>query len=142
MTTGADIVAEARSCIGTPFRHQGRTKGLALDCLGLLGHVATVFRLHGHDEWDTEVFRSYGRTPRPDVMVKTLDRLMVRVTTPALGDVLLYAFNVFPQHLAFVSNLKPMRVIHAYPLESLWAVTENGAGFAKIMRAYRFRELV
>ena len=30
------IVAEAMSWIGTPYRHQGRTKGVGCDCLGLL----------------------------------------------------------------------------------------------------------
>lgn len=30
------IVAAARSWIGTPYRHQGRLKGVGCDCLGLL----------------------------------------------------------------------------------------------------------
>lgn len=34
--TAADIVAVARSWIGTPYRHQGRLKGVGCDCLGLL----------------------------------------------------------------------------------------------------------
>ena len=35
-----DVVKEARTWIGTPFVHQGRTKGLACDCLGLMIGVA------------------------------------------------------------------------------------------------------
>lgn len=30
------VVAEARGWIGTPYRHQGRMKGIGCDCLGLL----------------------------------------------------------------------------------------------------------
>lgn len=33
---GDKIAAAALSCIGTPFHHGGRAKGVALDCVGLL----------------------------------------------------------------------------------------------------------
>jgi NlpC/P60 family putative phage cell wall peptidase len=33
---GAEVVALARSWIGTPYRHQGSCKGAGTDCLGLL----------------------------------------------------------------------------------------------------------
>jgi cell wall-associated NlpC family hydrolase len=35
----AAIVAEARSWIGTPYRHQASLKGVGTDCLGLLRGV-------------------------------------------------------------------------------------------------------
>ena len=34
------MIDEAREWIGTPFVHQGRTKGQACDCLGLVIAVA------------------------------------------------------------------------------------------------------
>ena len=33
-------LAELRQCIGTPWRHQGRLPGVALDCIGLTRHYA------------------------------------------------------------------------------------------------------
>jgi NlpC/P60 family putative phage cell wall peptidase len=39
----ADIVAEARSWIGTPYRHQASLKGAGCDCLGLIRGVYRVF---------------------------------------------------------------------------------------------------
>ncbi|MFL5163197.1 MAG: peptidase P60, partial [Microvirga sp.] len=33
------ILAEARSWIGTPYRHQASLKGIGCDCLGLLRGV-------------------------------------------------------------------------------------------------------
>lgn len=39
----ADIVAEARSWIGTPYRHQASLKGAGADCLGLIRGVYRVF---------------------------------------------------------------------------------------------------
>ena len=34
------IIASARACLGTPFLHQGRIPGVALDCAGLVGIIA------------------------------------------------------------------------------------------------------
>jgi NlpC/P60 family putative phage cell wall peptidase len=34
-----DIVAETRSWIGTPYRHQASLKGVGCDCLGLVRGV-------------------------------------------------------------------------------------------------------
>ena len=39
MVTQDDIVAAARSWIGTPYRHQASLKGVGCDCLGLLAGV-------------------------------------------------------------------------------------------------------
>jgi cell wall-associated NlpC family hydrolase len=38
--TAAEIIAAARACLGTPFRHQGRLPGIGLDCAGVALHVA------------------------------------------------------------------------------------------------------
>jgi cell wall-associated NlpC family hydrolase len=49
------IVATARECIGTPYVHQGRVKGVGIDCAGLiivvareLGLVAPDFDIDGY----------------------------------------------------------------------------------------------
>ncbi len=39
--TATAVIVEARAWIGTPYRHQGATKGVGCDCLGL---VRGVFR--------------------------------------------------------------------------------------------------
>lgn len=40
MPQSSDIIAAARRHIGTRWRHQGRTPGIALDCVGLVIKVA------------------------------------------------------------------------------------------------------
>ncbi|MFD0934795.1 peptidase P60, partial [Methylobacterium trifolii] len=37
--TGADVVAQARLWLGTPYRHQASLAGVGCDCLGLLRGV-------------------------------------------------------------------------------------------------------
>lgn len=36
MARRADIIESARSFLGTPFRHQGRARGIGVDCIGLI----------------------------------------------------------------------------------------------------------
>jgi cell wall-associated NlpC family hydrolase len=52
MTTKADIVTRAREYVGTPFRHQGRLPGVALDCVGLCACVGKSLGLEIHDVVD------------------------------------------------------------------------------------------
>jgi cell wall-associated NlpC family hydrolase len=52
-----EIVAAARSWLGTPWRHQGRLKGIAVDCGGLIIGVGRELRLL---DFGT---RAYGRIP-------------------------------------------------------------------------------
>lgn len=142
MIARADIVATARTLIGTPFRHMARVPGAAIDCLNVVGHVGLTLGVDGAQAWtDDPDLRVYGRTPRPDVLLQKCDQYLDRIAVNAagLGDVLVMAFNVFPQHFAIVSRVDPMYVIHAYP--TVGKVVENGAKVAgaKIIRAYRFR---
>jgi hypothetical protein len=53
----AEILAAARTWLGTPWRHQGRLKGVAMDCGGL---ILGVGRDLGLLDFDT---RAYGRIP-------------------------------------------------------------------------------
>jgi cell wall-associated NlpC family hydrolase len=46
--TADDILAAARQCLGTPFRHQGRLPRFGLDCAGVAIHVARQIGV-GHD---------------------------------------------------------------------------------------------
>jgi hypothetical protein len=40
MMIADNVIEAARECLGTPFRHQGRIVGEALDCAGVAVHVA------------------------------------------------------------------------------------------------------
>jgi cell wall-associated NlpC family hydrolase len=144
MTTGADVVAEARTWLGTRWMHQGRKKGVGVDCIGLVGGVALALGLTGAQEWAADAeLHAYGRTPMPPQLLGGCDRFMdrIKITDAAPGDVLVMAFGIAPQHFAIVSRIDPMYLIHAYA--QVRKVVENGAAIAgaRILRAYRFRGL-
>ena len=112
MTTRAQVVAEARSWVGTPWMHQQRVKGIGIDCIGLIICVARDLGLSppGTD------FTGYGR--RPDgKMLSLCDEHMVRIRRDDLqpGDVLVMAIEHDPQHMGIVGDYRHggLSLIHA-----------------------------
>lgn len=135
MITTDDILAAARQCIGTPFRHQGRLIAFGLDCAGVAIHVARQIGV-GHLD-----VSGYGRTPANGQLEQSLDSQpcleRIPLTSPSPGDLLLMRFASDPQHIAIYAG---ETIIHAYEaagqccehrLSSMWA--------ARIVRVYRFR---
>ncbi len=110
-----EIVAEAMSWLGTPYRHQGARKGVGCDCLGL---VLGVWRA------------IYGRTPEapgayaPDwAEASGVDRMLAAARRhciekpgddPRAGDLVLFRWrpHLPAKHAAIMAG--PESFIHAY----------------------------
>jgi NlpC/P60 family putative phage cell wall peptidase len=105
--TRADIISEAKTWIGTPFKHQGRIKGVGVDCAGLVIGIAHVLQISTFD------CTTYSHMPDG----VTLRRLLGQHLRPKFvsgvhpGDILLLRFDAEPQHLAILSD---HGIIHAY----------------------------
>lgn len=133
--TQDDILAIARSQLGTPFRHQGRVSGKALDCAGLAAYVARQLGAE-YNEWP-----GYGRTPHRGLLQSVLDAqpCLLRVSDRQPGDILLMKWNKEPMHVAICAG---DTVIHAY--ESVGKVCEHDLTpdwQARIVAVYRFKDL-
>lgn len=96
-----DPVALARTWIGTPFRHQGRTRH-GIDCVGLL---VEVFRACGRDVQDLE---AYARDPAHGLLEEMLQR---NGCTPVAredwraGDIAVIAFAQRPNDGGFLESV-------------------------------------
>ena len=133
--TAADILTAARACLNTPFVHQGRINGRALDCAGLIIQVAKTLGLEHVDH------SGYARLPGNGLLEAALDNQpgLSRVTVLQAGDVLLMKFSGDPQHLGIYSG---ENIIHAY--QPIGKVCEHGLTDAwrrRIVRIYRFNEV-
>jgi cell wall-associated NlpC family hydrolase len=82
MITRGDIVAVARSYVGTPFHHQGRVKGVGVDCVGV---IVCVLRELGVPHEDVTV---YARCGESALMLGQFDKYLERTETLNPGDVL------------------------------------------------------
>jgi cell wall-associated NlpC family hydrolase len=136
--TAADLIAAARACLDTPFIHQGRLPGQALDCAGLLVAVA---RAVGADYRDVA---GYSRSPSGGLLEYAMDNQPCLVRVPDLnarqpGDVLLMRFTGDPQHLTLYAG---NTIIHGY--EAVGRICEHRLTeqwARRIVRVYRFRDL-
>ena len=97
------VVAAARETLGTPWQHQGRLVGVALDCVGVVVHILRSLGLPVVDQ------TGYGRTPALGLLEKALDDqpALVRIGGPEMaqpGDLLLMRFARDPQHCAVLTD--------------------------------------
>lgn len=97
--TPQHVVAAARSHLGTPWVHQGRLVGHALDCAGLVIVVARQLGLVA-PEFDVA---GYGRAPDGS-MERWCAQHMQRIAQPELGAVAMIVVAREPQHLGIVGD--------------------------------------
>lgn len=122
------LVEEARGWLGTKFHHQGRVKKTlsssgGCDCLGLVIKVADSLGLkdvYGINIGDLDE-TGYPRSPDGQYLEKKLSYHFQKIDLKKInvGDLLLFSFARYPQHLGFVAdrmygNKKYLSVIHAY----------------------------
>lgn len=133
------VIATARQCLNTPFKHQGRIPCRGLDCAGL-GIV--VAREIGADFIDGA---NYGRSPAGGLFEAMLDAQPCLERVPFVadrqpGDLLLMRFTGQPQHLAIMSDTGT--IIHA--LAKAGKVCEHRLDIQwsrRIARVYRFKNV-
>lgn len=102
------IINEARSWIGTPWRHIGRNRK-GLDCIGLGVVVAREVGLTNYD------VTTYGRDPTPG-LIEHFRRVAVEIPIMQAmpGDFYVIKDGPYPYHVAFCSERDGIpHIIHA-----------------------------
>lgn len=128
-----DVVAEARSWIGTPWVASGAAKGVGANCLGFLAGVARNVGL----VCVADAFAPYGGfalPPQPTALLCGLRRHLERARLSRVepADLLLFDLGDGLRHVAMLSA--PETIIHAY--QSKGRVVENRLIWA-VHSAYR-----
>lgn len=126
MITAQQLVDSARTLIGTPYRHQGRTER-AVDCIGFLFAACKGAGLdliselpapeEGMPQWN------YGRAPDARALKHTLSWCSLTVTET--GAIVLFKFPgaPHPQHFGILGE-EGKTVIHAH--QPMKRVVEHG----------------
>jgi len=114
------IIAEARTWIGTPYRHQASLKGVGCDCLGL---VRGVWRnvIGDEPERAPPYAPDWAEAARGEPLAEASARHLQPVAIDAFaeGDVLLFRWRegLAAKHLAIVTSSKEGRrdlMVHAH----------------------------
>jgi hypothetical protein len=115
MIGGDEIVTEARSWINTRYRHQGRLKGVAVDCVGLIIGVGINLDILDCTAESVRPWDGYARTPNPARMGEGLASHLVKIESPITGDIAWLGWREnLPMHLAILGSLDGREtLIHA-----------------------------
>lgn len=106
-----NIVDIARTYIGTPWQHQGRLPGAALDCAGVVICAARQAGIKPMD-WDVN---GYPRTP-DGTMMPLLRQHLTEIAEPEIGCVICVRTSIAPQHVGIVAGYRHggLSIIHAH----------------------------
>lgn len=159
MTTRAQLVAEARSWVGVPIFHHGRSREGGVDCLGLILGVA-----EGTAYPYPIAIPDYGRLPNSHHLITAMDAHLLRLDWPRArtdagdcGDVAATADELgdgdviglswgkrdHPMHLAIAATFDGRRtIVHASPNDRrVLEVTFGGVWADRACMAWRFPHL-
>ena len=139
VVTRAALLEEARSWIGTPYRHQASLKGVGCDCLGL---VRGVWR--GCLGAEPELPPPYAPDWAEAGGVETLQQAALRHLEPlwsesfAVGDVLLFRYRdgCLAKHVAIASASD--RMIHAHDGASVCEIAITPWWRRRLVQAFSF----
>lgn len=141
--TAQQIVEEARTWIDTPIRHQGRLKGVGVDCVGFVSGVFTALGCEVHYR------HNYKKMPDGEELLRVLrDNLVeIEIETIQKGDIVVFkGISGRPQHLAFLDSYPiagECSMIHSY-----WSVKKvaqhrmDRKWRKRIVNAFRYPRLV
>lgn len=110
VVTAEELVDAARSLVGVPWKHQGRSV-LGVDCIGL---VALSFGQAGIDIWKILGLpdrRDYGRSAHPDLL-RLVRETCEQISSPIDGCLIVMKFpsEQYPRHFGIYAQ---GNVIHA-----------------------------
>lgn len=103
------IITKAKEFIGTPYEHQGRVKGVGIDCCGLVIGVAHELGLSDYN------IDGYSRYADGVDLLREFSEQCVPVDHYEPGDILIFRIRSVPQHCGIVGDLNGgLSLIHAY----------------------------
>ncbi|MEJ8473962.1 NlpC/P60 family protein [Roseibium algae] len=108
------VLLEARSWLGTPYRHQASCKGAGCDCLGLLRGIWRA--LYGTEPEPVPTYQPDWTASGAESLAEAGRRWLVErpLGTETTGDVVLFRWrdDVPARHVGILSA--PGQLIHAY----------------------------
>lgn len=136
------IIAEARSWIETPYRHQASCKNVGCDCLGLLRGVWR--EVHGNEPESPPPYSAdWAEANKAEALAEAARRHLEEISLDAIvpGDVLLFRWRASlpAKHCAIL--VAPDRMIHAHDGAAVAEVYFASWWRRRLAFAFRFPEI-
>lgn len=114
MPTREDLIKRAREYVGVPYRHQGRSADIGVDCIGL--PICAFHKDHGLGDYDTT---EYTRRPNAQTFKQgaiNAGYLPIPLNDAKTADLLHMAMPRWPVHCGVldIDETGKKWVIHAY----------------------------
>jgi len=143
MPNRAQIVAEARAWIGTPYRHQASLKGIGCDCLGLVRGVWRAL-LGDEPERAPPYAPDWAEALRDETLAQAAARHLIPIACGEFqpGDVLLFRWRAYlpAKHAAIVTA--PDLMVHAHDGAAVTEVAIAPWWRRRLAYAFRFPGVV
>lgn len=127
--------------VNTPYRHQGRLKGVGVDCIGLIVCVANELNLFDLKNDST----NYRMIPDGKfLMLKARENLeQIQINEIETGDILVMTFDKEPQHFAFYYKQNEEEfIVHSYSqIKKVLIQRYDDRWKEKTNFAFKFKEL-
>lgn len=137
------IDAAVRACIGTPWVHQARLPGRALDCIGLAIQAAKA-----SGDWSPQLeaqIPNYGTIPHRNMFYRFMADNLIQISAEEkeIGDLALMTYKSFPMHVGVLSKMPngTWSMLHAMA-ELAFCCEEPITTRLKIHSWWRFPSLV
>lgn len=132
------IVEIARSWIGTPFYHKGRSKKIGCDCIGLILGVMTELGVEIKKEF------SYRKIISSNILVENLSKYLKEKDNISAGDIAVFYMNSYPSHIGIIGDYynNSLSLIHSYaPLKKVVEHYLDEYWLGKLYKIYHFPEV-
>ena len=132
------VIDEAVTWLRTPWHHNAKVKGAGVDCAQFLLGVYSGAGLV--KDYDTGPYsKDWMLHNSEEVFLGFIERDMVQVDAPQVGDVIMYRFGRCFSHGAILVE-PPARIIHSYLPDGM-VIYGDGAMFELSHRKKRFYTL-
>lgn len=129
MTLRDNVIAEARTWIGTKFQHQAHLKGVGCDCIGLVWKAGEAAGAFSPDPVEVQKYLNYGRNPNPRIMRQALLEFFepINGTDAEIADIAWIKWREdLPMHLALLAEDRTGRRTILHAIQDVGKVVEHG----------------
>ena len=130
------VAAEARRWIGTPYRHQGATRGAGCDCLGLVRGIWVA--LYGTEAEAIPVYGADWRDGNDQLALAAGQHLRAREGAPQTGDVVLFRLIRHRPARHCGVMVSAQRFVHAQEHLGVVEMAMSESWRRRLAGAYRF----